>query len=99
MEAAMDIRIPIAATAAFLLVAGTATAATVKNTGGAEFTIGVDMGNSEKIDKVAAGKSVSLDCPDGCGVTGPWGFSWMVAGDDVISSDGQSLIVVDEKKS
>lgn len=94
----MDMRIPIAA-AALLLVAGQATAATVKNTGSSEFTIGVDTGNSEKVDTVGAGKSVTLDCPDGCGVTGPWGFSWMVAGDDSITSDGKSLIVVDEEKS
>ena len=94
----MDIRVLIAA-GALVFAAGQATAATVKNTGGSEFSIGVDMGNSEETKTVGAGKSVKLDCPDGCGVTGPWGFSWMVAGDDTISSDGKSMIVVDEEKS
>lgn len=89
----MHVRI-LMATAALVVAAGSATAATVKNTGGSEFTIGVDMGDKEKIEKVAAGKSVSLDCKDGCGVTGPWGFSWWLADGGTISSDGSSMVTV-----
>ena len=92
----MDIRVLIAA-GALVFAAGQATAATVKNTGGSEFSIGVDMGNSEETKTVGAGKSVKLDCPDGCGVTGPWGFSWMAKGDDVIPTNGKSLVTVGEK--
>ncbi len=29
-------------------------------------------------------------------MTGPWGFSWMAKGDDVISSNGASLVSVQE---
>ncbi len=60
------------------------------------FTIGVDYGSKEKVETIPAGKDVKFDCNDGCGVTGPWGFSWKVKGDDVISSSGQSLISVQE---
>lgn len=84
------------ATAALALAAGTATAATVKNTGSEEFTIGVDMGNEEKVEKVAAGKTMELDCKDGCGVTGPWGFSWWLVQGDTIASDGSSMVTVTE---
>lgn len=86
-----------AATAAFALaMTGSASAVTVKNTSAGEFTIGVDFGNEEKIETIPAGKEVKLDCKDGCGVTGPWGFSWMAKGDDVISSNGQALVTVAE---
>lgn len=87
-----------AAAAAFALaLAGPAAAAvTVKNTSSGEFTIGVDLGSQEKVETIAAGKEVKVDCPDGCGITGPWGFSWKVKGDDVISSNGLSLISVQE---
>jgi len=87
-----------AATVAALTVAiaGPAAAVTVKNTSDGEFTIGVDLGNTEKVETIGAGKEVKLDCQDGCGVTGPWGFSWMAKSGDVISSNGQSLVSVQE---
>ena len=85
----------VAATFALALT-GTASAVTVKNTSSGEFTIGVDLGDTEKVETIGAGKEVKLDCKEGCGVTGPWGFSWMVKGDDVISSNGQSLVSVQE---
>jgi len=85
-----------AAAALTVAIAGPAAAVTVKNTSAGEFTIGVDLGDSEKVETIAAGKEVKLDCKDGCGVTGPWGFSWMAKGGDVISSDGQSLVSVQE---
>lgn len=85
-----------AASALALAMTVPASAVTVKNTSAGEFTIGVDFGNSEKIETIGAGKEVKLDCKDGCGVTGPWGFSWMAKGDDVISSNGQALVTVQE---
>lgn len=86
------------ATAAALAVAlaAPASAVTVKNTSSGEFTIGIDYGTSEKIETIPAGKEVKFDCKDGCGVTGPWGFSWMAKGDDVLASSGQSLVSVQE---
>jgi len=85
-----------AAALAMTMAAPAYAAVTVKNTSSGEFTIGVDLGNEEKVETIAAGKEVKVDCPEGCGVTGPWGFSWKVKGDDVISSNGQSLISVQE---
>jgi hypothetical protein len=85
--------------AAILALTASAGAVTVKNTSSGEFTVGVDYGDKEKIETIAAGKSVDLDCPDGCGVTGPWGFSWMASGKDSISSNGQSMVThMDGKK-
>ena len=92
----MKLLTPIVAAVLVMAVAGPAAAVTVKNTSAGEFTIGVDMGSSEKIETIAAGKEVKLDCKAGCGVTGPWGFSWMAKGDDVISSNGEALVTVQE---
>jgi mevalonate pyrophosphate decarboxylase len=80
--------------AALALLAGPAAAVTVKNTSKAEVSIGIDWGNKEKAEKIPAGKSVSFECKDGCGVTGPWAFSWMAKGDDTITTDGKSLVTV-----
>jgi hypothetical protein len=85
--------------AAALLVAGPAGAVTVKNNSKAEITIGVDWGDKEKTETIAAGKSVTIDCKDGCGVTGPWGFSWMAKGDDEIATNGEALVTVIDKKA
>ena len=85
-----------AAAALVLTMAAPALAVTVKNTSKGEFTIGVDLGSSEKVETIGAGKSVEVDCPDGCGVTGPWGFSWMAKGNDTITSDGTALVSVQE---
>ena len=75
-----------------LALASPAAAVTVKNNSKAEITIGVDYGEKEKVETIPAGKSVEVDCPDGCGFTGPWGFSWMASGKDTITSDGHSLV-------
>ncbi len=83
-------------TAAFLAFAGPAAAVTVKNTSGGEITIGVDMGSKEEVKEIGAGKSVKFDCTDGCGVTGPWGYSWMAKTGDTIKTDGKPLVVVTE---
>jgi hypothetical protein len=82
------------ATAALFLVAGPAAAATVKNTSDSEITIGIDHGDKEKVEKVPAGGSAKLDCKEGCGVTGPWGFSWMVSEGDTVTTDGSSMVTV-----
>jgi hypothetical protein len=88
-------------TAAVLaFVATPAAAVTVKNDAAAEITIGVDLGDKEEIKTIGAGKSEEFDCPEGCGVTGPWGFSWHAAGDDTIATNGESLVtVMDGKKA
>ncbi|MFZ1988144.1 MAG: hypothetical protein WAW96_00090, partial [Alphaproteobacteria bacterium] len=90
----------LSAITAFLLIAGPAAAVTVKNTSSAEISIGVDWGSKEKVETIPAGKSVSFECKDGCGVSGPWSFSWMAKGDDTITTDGTSLVTyMDGKKS
>jgi hypothetical protein len=81
------------AVAALFVMTSAASALTVSNTGSKDFSIGVDMGNQEMTKTVAAGKSAKIDgCKDGCGVTGPWGYSkWANAGDE-IKSDGSALV-------
>jgi hypothetical protein len=77
---------------ALLLLAGPAAAVTVKNTSGKEISIGIDRGGKSQVDKVPAGKFVTFECKDGCGVTGPWGFSWMARDSDSFSTNGKSMI-------
>jgi len=89
----------LAAATAVALMAGPAAAVTVKNTSSAEVTVGVDWGSKEKIETIPAGESVSFDCKEGCGVTGPWGFSWMASGKDEITTDGTALVTVMDGKS
>ena len=79
-------------TAALLLLTGSAAAVTVTNTGSNEITVGVDHGNKEELKKIPAGKSVKLDCKEGCGVTGPWGFSWLAQPGETFTTDGKSMI-------
>lgn len=73
-------------------------ALTVKNTSSNEIAIGVDNGAVETVYKVAAGGSVDVreDCSDTCAVTGPWGFSRMVAENATIETDGLPLVTVRE---
>jgi hypothetical protein len=78
--------------AATAFLATPAAAVSVTNTGNQEFNIGVDHGDLEEVKSLAAGKTAKFDCPDGCGVSGPWGYSWMASGDDTLSSDGKSRI-------
>ena len=60
--------------------------------GQAELKVGIDEGEAEHVETVAAGKTVDLTakCKDGCGLTGPWGFSWM-------ASPGEKLVFKDAK--
>ena len=36
------------------------------------------------------------ECDNGCGVAGPWGFSWMAKTGDMIETDGKPLVTVTE---
>ncbi len=81
-----------AALAALAVSATAATAVTVTNTDSKSHKIGISWGHKQAVQKVGAGKSVKFDCPDDCGVTGPWGFSWMAKGNDTITTDGKSLV-------
>ncbi len=75
------------AIAAAALLATPAAALTIENQDKAELKIGIDEGNVEHVESVAAGKSADLSakCKDGCGLTGPWGFSWMAKPGDKLT--------------
>lgn len=85
---------------AFALLATPAAALTIENQDAAELKFGIDEGNVEHVETVAAGTSADFSdkCKDGCGLTGPWGFSWMAeAGDKLTFRDakleGASVVV------
>ena len=82
----------LAAVIAAVLVTAPAYAVTVENKSADAIKIGIDYGAKEEVKDIGANKSLKFDCPEGCGVTGPWGFSWMAHGDDVITTDGNSLV-------
>lgn len=88
------LKMMFAATAAALLMTGPAFALTITNKDGKDHTIGLDMGNKEAVHKIAAGQSMTFkdECNDGCGVTGPWGFSWMAKTGDTLTIDGKNFI-------
>ena len=79
--------------AAFALAfAAPASALTIENQDGAELKVGIDEGNTEHVETIPAGKTgdLSAKCKDGCGLTGPWGFSWMAApGDKLVFKDAK----------
>jgi hypothetical protein len=77
---------------ALVLIAGPAAAVTVKNDSGKEISFGIDYGNKEQVKKLPAGQSATFECKDDCGVTGPWGYSWMAKGNDTMNTNGMSLI-------
>ena len=81
-----------AAVLAAVLFATPAYAVTVENKSADAIKIGIDYGAKEEVKEVGANKSLKFDCPEGCGVSGPWSFSWMAQGDDVITTDGNSLV-------
>ncbi len=86
--------VSIAAFSAVLLLApATPFALTLTNKDKADHTVGIDMGASEKVEKIAAGKSVTVEgCDDGCGVTGPWNYTRMLKTGDKVSFDGTSPV-------
>lgn len=72
--------------------ANPALALTVENQDNAELKVGIDEGATEHVETIAAGKTgdLSAKCKDGCGLTGPWGFSWMAApGDKLVFKDAK----------
>jgi hypothetical protein len=89
--------------AALMLVPSSAFALTVINRDKQEITIGVDSGNKEEVQKVPAGKSLNLGkfcAQDGCGISGPWGYSVLAnANDTVIYSDGLARLSTSESAS
>lgn len=88
----------VAASTAIVLVAGPALALTVTNKDSKEHTIGLDLGDKESVHKIPAGQSLTFknECDEGCGVTGPWGFSWMAKTGEKIETDGRPLVTVTE---
>ena len=52
------------------------------------------MGNKESVHAIPPGGSVTFktECNDGCGVTGPWGYSWMAKTGEDFSFKGNQLI-------
>jgi len=74
------------------LIAVPALALTIENQDKAEIKVGIDEGNIEHVESIAAGKTgdLSAKCKEGCGLTGPWGFSWMAKpGDKLVFNDGK----------
>jgi hypothetical protein len=94
---AQDLIVFLAALAALALSATAASAVTVKNTDAKDHEIAVTWANKQILKTVPAGKSVKLDCPDDCGVSGPWGFSWMAKGNDTITTNGKDLVTYYDK--
>ena len=88
------LRMMTAATAALILATGSAFALTVTNKDSKEHTIALDMGDKETVHKIPAGQSVTFkdECNNGCGVTGPWGFSRMLKTGDTLTTDGKNLV-------
>lgn len=84
----------VTAFAALTVAAIPVGALTVKNTSSNEVSIAVDNGASEGVYQIPAGGSVDAkeDCSSDCAVTGPWGFSRLVAQNATIETDGMSLV-------
>jgi hypothetical protein len=72
-------------------------ALTIKNTSSADVSVGVDNGLDEAVYQIPAGGSVDVreDCSTDCAVTGPWGYSRLVAQNVTIETDGTSLVTAD----
>ena len=81
-----------AALAVLALTATAASAVTVVNKDAKDHKIAITWANKQKVETIRAGKSLKFDCPEDCGVTGPWGFSWMAKGNDTIATDGKNLV-------
>jgi hypothetical protein len=83
--------IPLVGT--LVLVASPAWAVTIANQSKAEQTLTVDHGDKQTDEKIGAGASVQIDCPQGCGLrtrSGPAGYGRMAQGNEklVISAEG-----------
>lgn len=86
-----------ASLAALALQATAAAAVTVTNTDSKDHKIAITWAKKQTVEPVAAGKSIKFDCPEDCGVSGPWGFSWMAKGNDTITTNGKSLVTYYDK--
>lgn len=74
------------------LFAAPAMALSIDNQDAEELKFGIDEGETEHVETVAAGEKGDFTdkCKNGCGLTGPWGFSWMAeAGDSLTVKDGK----------
>lgn len=77
---------------ALVLMSASASALTISNKGAKDETVGIDYGDTEKVEKVGAGKSVKIEgCDEACGVTGTWGFSQMAKSGDTLVFDEKGL--------
>lgn len=76
------------------LSAAPALALTITSNDAQEQTIGLDMGNTESVHAIKPGGSVTFksECDEGCGVTGPWGYSWMAKTGEDFSFKGKELV-------
>lgn len=82
-----------AALIALSLTATGAAALTVTNNTSKEHKIGIDMGTKEKVETIAAGKSVKVQgCDEACGLTGPWGYSRMVKTGEDFAFDDDGIV-------
>lgn len=79
-------------TIAAAVLSAPAMALTIENHDAEQLRLGIDEGATEHVVFVDAGQSAdfSEQCKDGCGLTGPWGFSHMAAaGDSLTFKDGK----------
>lgn len=89
----MILKSMLAASGALLLTAGAASAVTISNQSKEAITVGIDAGNAENVEKIAAGASHDAKgfCPTGCGLTGPWGYSYLSSAGEKVTYDGDTL--------
>jgi hypothetical protein len=87
----------VGAFAVLSLAAIPVAALTIKNTSSKDVSVGVDNGVEEAVYQIPAGGSVDVkeDCSSDCAVTGPWGYSRLVAQNATIETDGGSLVTAD----
>jgi hypothetical protein len=77
---------------ALAMFATSAAALSVTNKSSKEHKIGIDLGATERVETIAAGKALKVDdCKDGCGFTGPWGYSWMAKTGEDFTFDDKGL--------
>ena len=77
---------------AVAVLSAPAMALTIENQDADELKFGIDEGETEHVETVAAGQTGDFadKCKDGCGLTGPWGFSHMASsGDSLTFKDGK----------
>jgi hypothetical protein len=91
----------LAGLAVLLVSTSAASALTVTNKSQKEISIGVHEGDKSTVHKIAAGQTLTLktECNDGCGVTGPWNFSWKAKTGDSIETDGSCLTCAGTQKA